>query len=98
MQKAVSCVTRSVLKLSKNGYQVSDKPAILTFPDDPVALRGEQNLALSVRHDYRIVRGEGVYGRWKIKTVGYYYELQTESNIEIRHRPLLGRLRGGASR
>jgi hypothetical protein len=84
MQKSVSCVTGSVLRPSKNPYEVVEKPHthILTFPDDPVPLRGSENLALSVRHDYRIARGEGLY-RWKVETVGYYYELQTESNAEI---------------
>jgi hypothetical protein len=84
MQKAVSCVTDSVLRPSKNGYKVTEKPHILTFPDDPAPLKGDQDLALSVRHDYRIVRGGGgVYGRWKVRTVAYYYELQTSSNAEV---------------
>lgn len=82
MQKSASCVTKSVLKPSKNGYEVAEKPHMLAFLDDPVPLRGAENLALSVRHDYRIVRGEGLY-RWKVQTVGYYYELQTEFNAEI---------------
>lgn len=84
MQKSASCVTKSVLRLSKNPYDESKKLHTLTFPDDPVTLRGiEGDFALSVRHEYRIVRGEGLYGRWKVRTVGYYYELQTESNKEI---------------
>jgi hypothetical protein len=86
MQKTVSCVTKSVLRPSKNGYKWSDKPHMLTFPDDPVILKtetSEQAFALSVRHEYRIMRGEGLYGRWKVRTAGYYYELQTRSNVEV---------------
>jgi hypothetical protein len=83
MQKTVSCVTGAVLKPSKNGYQRSEKPHVLTFPDDPIALGSEENLALSVRHDYGIVRGEGLYGRWKVKTTAYYYELQSRSGAEV---------------
>lgn len=83
MQKTVSCVTGSVLRPSKNGYARSEKPHILAFQDDPVVLKGD-DLALSVRHDYRIVRGVGgVHGRWKVETAAYYYELQTQSGLEI---------------
>jgi hypothetical protein len=83
MQRAVSCVTGSVLRPSKNGYGVSDDPHLLTFADDPVELTGRQDFALSVRHEYRIVRGEGLWGRWKVRTVGYYYELQDDCNDEV---------------
>lgn len=83
MQKAVSCVTASILRPSKNGYKVAKEPHILTFSDDPVALRGEEDFALSVRHDYRIVRGEGLHGRWKVRTVGYYYELLNTSDVAM---------------
>jgi hypothetical protein len=83
MQQSASCVTKSVLRLGKNPYEVREKPHTLTFPDDPISLRGQEKFALSVRHDYRIARDEGPYGRWKVRTVGYYYELQNESNLEI---------------
>jgi hypothetical protein len=84
MQKSASCVTKSVLRLPKNPYDESREMHTLTFPDDPITLRGDEDkFALSVRHQYRIVRGEGLYGRWKVRTVGYYYELQDEGNTEI---------------
>lgn len=84
VQKTVSCVTRSVLRPSKNGYKPTEEPHILTFSDDPVSLRHEEDFAMSIRHDYRIVRGEGtLYGRWKVKTVGYYYELLKQPNEEV---------------
>ena len=83
MQKAASCVTASVLRPSKNGYEVSKEPHLLTFADDPVELAGRQDFALSVRHEYRIMRGEGLWGRWKVRTAGYYYELQDDSDDEV---------------
>jgi hypothetical protein len=83
MQKSVSYVTDSVLRPSKNAYAPSAKPHILTFQDDPVALNGG-DFALSVRHDYRILRGiGGLHRRWKVQTNAYYYELQTRSGYEI---------------
>jgi hypothetical protein len=83
MQKAVSCVTASVLRPSKNGYKVSKESHTLTFPDDPITITGKQEFALSLRHEYRIMRGEGLWGRWKVRTAGYYYELQNDSNDEV---------------
>lgn len=83
MQKTVSCVTASVLKPSKNGYERSEEPHILTFPDDPATMGSNDNLALSVRHYYYIVRSPDVYKRWKVQTAAYYYELQIGSGQEI---------------
>ena len=40
MQKAVSCVTESVLKPSKNGYALSEKPHMLTW--ETVLRRGNE--------------------------------------------------------
>src|SRR5215212_9757803 len=82
MQKTVSCVTGSILRPSKNGYEVSERPHILTFPDDPVVLQGADGLAMSIRHYYCIERGEGLW-RWRTKTAAYYYELQTLSGAEV---------------
>jgi hypothetical protein len=87
MQKSVSCVTRSVLKLGKNPYEVIEEPDmhILTFPDDPIPLRGAQNLALSVRHDYRIVRGEGLY-RWRVKIEEFLWMLIEDFGVRLEQR------------
>jgi hypothetical protein len=82
MQKTVSCVTSSVLRPSKGGYEESADPRLLTFSDDPIVLRGEAGFSLSVRHYYRVKHGTG-RSRWKVSTVAYYYELQTSSGDEV---------------
>jgi len=82
MQKTVSCVTNSVLRPSKEGYKESTDPHLLTFPGDPVPLRGEEDLSLSLKHYYRVRRGI-VRGRSKVSTIAYYYELQTRAEEEI---------------
>lgn len=80
MQRTVSCVTGSVLRPSKGGYEESTDPHLLTFSDDPVTLRGEGGLSLSVRHYYRV---ELARSRWKVSTSAYYYELQTRAGDEV---------------
>jgi hypothetical protein len=83
MQKTASCVTDSVLRVSPGGYEESVDPHLLTFPDDPVALRGEGNLSLSVRHYYQVGRHGVGRRRHKVSTVAYYYQLRTQSGDEV---------------
>ncbi len=86
LQKALACVTPTVLNVS-GGYYVADRPHALTLGDgDPVPLSGAHELALSVAQNYRVMEFEGPRGPWKVQTTSYFYELRRgEKELLVYH-------------
>jgi hypothetical protein len=83
LQRAVSCVTDSVLTVG-GGYHPSDTPHVLLLNNgDPVRLAGESRLALSVIHHYWVVRDRDRPRRWAVSTAAYYYTLQDAEGREV---------------
>lgn len=83
LRKAVSCVTPAVLGVS-GGYFPSATPHVLTLAQgDPVRLRADPPVLLSVIRHYRVVEHEGSRGPWKVSTAAYYYTLSDVDEREI---------------
>lgn len=75
LQRAVSCVTSSVLRTRLAGSH--DAPRVVTFGlrDAPTTLGQDRAIALEVRHFYRLLPPEGRRrARSQALTVGYIYE------------------------
>jgi hypothetical protein len=77
LQQALSCVSRTILLASADGYRDFDpdrRPHTLTLADVTTTLGGASRLALSLDHHYRIARLESgaVY---RVTTAAYFYSL-----------------------
>jgi hypothetical protein len=84
LQRAVSCVTRTVL-LAGGGYYPRTSPHVVTLGDGgPVRLSADSHLSLSVTHHYRVVEdSEPHRGPWKVSSSGYLYSLEDGDGREI---------------
>jgi hypothetical protein len=71
--RAVSCLTRAHIDVG-SGYAREDVPhALLMAAGDPVGLRGDHPLTLSIGEQYRIT--ETPDGGWEARTTAYFYAI-----------------------
>lgn len=83
LQKAVSCVTNSVISV-RGGYHVSVTPhRLILGPGGFHALGGPGQLSLSIILFYRIIENDVPGKPWKIVTTTYYYTFADESSQEV---------------
>ncbi len=78
LNRAISCVTQAVVSISPDGYNPDKtQPHVLVLnKGNPVKLRGNSSLYLTVIIHYRITTAEGELGPWKVSISAYYYEIQ----------------------
>jgi len=82
VQRALSCVTRNVVFLTRNSGAPRPFLHDLLLSGDPAPLPGSGRVALSVR--YRFTVAEGPTRRlWQARTVAYYYTLSDIDGPEI---------------
>ena len=83
LQRAISCVTRSVLNV-RGGYNPSPDPHPLALGDgSPVRISTDPPIFLTVLQNYRLVEFEGPRGPWKVSIVSYYYSLEDGEGHEV---------------
>ena len=74
IRKAVACITKTALSV-----QCSDPSSVqvlLLGTGDPVELRSDtEKIAITMLMNYRVIPADGELGKWKVQTVGYYYNL-----------------------
>lgn len=79
--RAVSCLTRAHIDVG-SAYARPDVPHPLVMAGgDPVALRGERQLTLSVGEECRVV--EGGDGGWVVRTTSYFYAIGQQRAGEL---------------
>lgn len=83
LQRAISCVTNSVLNV-RGGYYPSSDPHPLALGDGtPVKLSGDPALFLTVLQNYRVVEFERPGGPWMVSIVSYFYALEDDDGREV---------------
>jgi len=87
MSEALHCITEVPLIVRERNRLVTDTPFSVTLGKmDPVLLKGEAPLHLTVGQRIRIIRTEDpsdVRGPFKIRTIDYIYLLATTDDDEI---------------
>jgi len=79
--RALSCVTGAHVDVG-GGYAPSDIPhALVVAGGDPVALRGDSRLTLSVGEQYGVV-DEGDNG-WRVRISAYFYGIGQQRGAEL---------------
>jgi hypothetical protein len=81
LQRAVSCVTRDVLIEARDFRLVQLET--LKFPNDVANLRGAPSLKLSVLHSYSYVQPTHGSGSIDIRTMAYFYRLDSFDGTEL---------------
>lgn len=77
----MSCVTRAHINVG-SGYARTDAPhALVLAAGDPVALRGDRRLTLSVGEQYRIV--ESSDDAWEVRRTAYFYAIGEQQGGEL---------------
>jgi hypothetical protein len=86
LQRAISCVTRSQLRVSQGGYapSVTGQPhGLLLNGGRPVALSGPERPQLFVSLGYDVVHvDDPERGPWKVSTRSYRYHILTNDGTE----------------
>lgn len=84
LQRAISCVTPSVLTTrSARGYGPGSDHLLTLGSGEPARMAGIAEVSLWLRHFARVVEHEGSQGPWRADTVGYYYALLDVEGREI---------------
>ena len=86
VQQAVSCVSDTVVLVSRGGYAPAAANAphhSLTLSDYTTRLAGPGRLSLGVEIQYRINPTRGERGRWQAEVAAYYYGLYDVDAREI---------------
>lgn len=83
LQRALSCITDQPVTVA-GGYHPSPEPHTLTLArGEPVGLRGDARLSLTIAHQYRVREDEGPRGPWRVSTAAYRYTLSDAEGREI---------------
>lgn len=83
LSRAVSCVTREIIRVSHDGYTAGATHAATLGQGDPVRLQGGP-LALAALLQYEVVQTDDQdRGPWKVSTKAYFYNLKTADGDEI---------------
>ena len=77
---ALSCVTRAVVRVT--GYDPGGPYALFLNDGIPAELRGT-DLSLTVAMQYRVGRGDGERGPWRVAPAAYEYALRTRQDREV---------------
>ena len=56
----------------------------MSLADLPVPLDGPARIAMTIDHDYQIVRADGGRGPWKVTTAAYYYAFDPQDGRVMR--------------
>lgn len=87
MRETLGCVTQQRLTIRERSRLTLSTPYTVALNDmDPVPLRGERPLHLTVGQNIRLVETDDPgdpRGPIKVSTVRYYYVLETEADEEI---------------
>lgn len=84
MQRALSCVTKAVLR--PTGYKPREEPYALILADArPVKLKAANYVALAVGQRFQIVPGKAARGPWKVSTKGYGYVVYDDGGELIQY-------------
>lgn len=86
MQQAISCVSDTVVLVSKGGYEPAAPGApnhSLTLAEGRVPLAGPARVSLTAALQYRIAPASTGRGRWQIEIAAYYYALSDDGGREI---------------
>lgn len=82
LQKALSCVTKSVFDV-QGGYKPTEKPHVLLLNrGDGIHLTGTQ-LRLNITQQYQVVERAGEAGPWKVNTLAYRYRIEEGASGEL---------------
>ena len=83
IQRAVSCVTRSVVDVA-GGYYPSPAPHRLTMNSGlPVALGGSSRLMLRLQQFYRVDETGSPGVPWRVAILEYYYTVLNSAEQEV---------------
>ena len=83
IQRAVSCVTRSVVDVA-GGYYPSPAPHRLTMNSGlPVALGGPSHLMLRLQQFYRVDETGSPGVPWRVAVIEYYYAVLNSEEQEV---------------
>ena len=86
LQRAVSCVTRTPLQISRGGRKTAAQPHMLSWDQDrpvPLKISGGSRIALDLTMRYEIVRKDTDQGLWAVSTRAYYYTVETEDGAQV---------------
>jgi hypothetical protein len=83
VQRALSCVTRNVVFLTRNSGTPRPFLHDLLLSGDPAPLPGSGRTALSVRYRFTLVAERPARRPWQARTVAYYYTLSDVDGPEI---------------
>ncbi len=84
LQRAISCVTPSVLTARSAGGYGPDSEHLLTLGSgEPVRMAGIAEVSLWLRHFARVAEHEGLQGPWRADTTGYYYSILDGEGREV---------------
>jgi hypothetical protein len=79
LQRALACVTNGVLSDGGGHHASPAKHPEYTYAlmlyNSPAVLGRDKQFALDLAQQYRVVRGEGRRGPWKVSTIAYNYTL-----------------------
>ena len=81
LNRALSCVTKAVLVASGSDPS-NQRHAVVLNNGNPVSLRSNPLLLLTVLMHYKVVQAQGQLGPWKVSTVGYIYAIQDKQGHE----------------
>lgn len=81
-QRAISCVTKSVVTIQGAGYGPRSEHSLILGDSDPVSLSGV-DIALWLRHFTQVVKQEDSRIPWQVETIGYIYSLLDDEGKEI---------------
>jgi hypothetical protein len=82
LNRAVSCVTKSVL-VTTGSDPANQRHAVVLNNGNPVALRSNPALLLTLLMHYKVTEAQGQLGPWKVSTVAYLYSVQDKQGHEF---------------
>lgn len=80
LQRAVSCVTRAVLIVSRAEPTV---PSLVRFSERLVSLQGADRLSISLLHAVEVRKEPADKGAGRVRSLGYWYQIYQRDGSEV---------------
>jgi hypothetical protein len=82
LNRDLSCVTKAVL-VASGSDPANQRHAVVLNNGNPVSLRSNPPLWLTVLMHYKVVPAQGQFGPWKVSTAAYIYSIQDKQGHEL---------------